>query len=131
LLGFVSVGVLSSFFGFSYGRLLQDKLLSVLLSLFGIGFAFTAIPVDFQIEDSGYSKAHVVAICLGLAFWLFGLSRMGSNRKLNKEVRTRANISAVLLIVSIVGAAIELWSIPITHRLVFGVVFGWTLLTSI
>jgi hypothetical membrane protein len=131
LFGFVSVGILTSVFGFAYGRLQKDKLLSILLSLFGIGFAFTAVPVDFQVESSGYSKAHIVAICLGLAFWLFGLSRMGYNKKLNKKVRIRANIAAVLLTISIIGAAIELWSMPVTHRFVFGVVFGWILLTSI
>lgn len=48
LIGFVAVGVLLSIFGFLYGYLLNDKLLSFLLSLFGLGFAFTAIPIDLD-----------------------------------------------------------------------------------
>ncbi len=131
LLGFVAVGILLFAFGFAYGNLLNDKLLAVLLALFGLGFAFTAIPADMELANAPVSKAHTVAICLGLAFWLFGLSRLGYNPHLKKKVRTRANITAVLLVLAIVGFVIGLWSMPMTHRLVFGIVFGWTGLTSI
>ena len=131
LFGFVTVGSLLFIFGWAYGRLLQDKLLSILLSLFGLGFAFTAIPVDMQMSDSPFSTAHVVAICLGLAFWMFGLSRLGYNRQLKKSIRNRANVAAVLLALSMIGFVLDLWTMPFTHRLVFGIVFGWTALTSI
>ncbi|MEM9920650.1 MAG: DUF998 domain-containing protein [Bacteroidota bacterium] len=131
LIGFVVVGILLFIFGLSYGRLLKDRLLSVLLSLFGLGFAFTAMPVDFQIPDSPVSAAHTVAICLGLAFWLFGLSRLGYNQKLKKKIRNRANFTATVLALSMMGFVFGIWSMPITHRLVFGIVFGWTALTSI
>jgi hypothetical protein len=30
-----------------------------------------------------------------------------------------------------VGQAVQLWSMPLTHRLVFFVVFGWVAITSI
>ncbi|RDK83538.1 DUF998 domain-containing protein [Marinirhabdus gelatinilytica] len=131
LIGFVAVGILLFIFGLAYGSLINDKLLSILLSLFGLGFAFTAIPIDMEFSDTPFSKAHIVAICLGLAFWLFGLSRLGYNRKLKRKVRNRANLTAVILVLSMIGFVFGVWSMPITHRLVFGIVFGWTAITSI
>lgn len=131
LVGFVSVGVLLFIFGLTYGKLLNDQLLSILLSLFGLGFAFTAIPIDLQLSDTVVSKAHIIAICLGLACWMFGLSRLGYNPKLERKIRTRANLTAVILVISMVGFVVGLLSMPVTHRLVFGIVFGWTALTSI
>jgi hypothetical membrane protein len=131
LFGFITVGLLLFVFGLTYGNLLNDKLLSILLSLFGLGFAFTAIPMDMQLSRTPVSKAHIVAICLGLAFWLFGLSRLGYNQQLKRKIRIRANLTAVILVLSMMGFVFGLWSMPITHRLVFGIVFGWTALTSI
>ncbi|MCG6186300.1 DUF998 domain-containing protein [Maribellus maritimus] len=131
LFGFITVGILLFVFGLTYGNLLNDKLLSVLLSLFGLGFAFTAIPIDMQLSRTPVSKAHIVAICLGLAFWLFGLSRLGYNKKLKRKVRIRANLTAVILVLSMMGFVFGLWSMPITHRLVFGIVFSWTAWTSV
>ena len=131
ILGFILVGLLLFLFGLGYGFILKDKLLAVLLSLFGVGFALTAIPTDLELERDVASKAHIVAICLGLAFWLFGLSRMGSNKALPRKVRHRANIAAGLLALAMVGAAIDLYSMPFAHRIVFAIVFGWTALNSI
>ena len=131
LIGFVLVGLLLVVFGFSFGFLLKDKLLAILLSLFGLGFVLTAIPMDMEFNRTPVSKAHIVSICLGLAAWLFGLARMGANKSLPKKVQVGANIAATLLTLSMIGFAIELWSMPITHRLVFTVVFGWTAFTSI
>lgn len=131
LFGFITVGIFLFVFGLAYGRLLHDKLLSILLSLFGLGFAFTAIPIDMELASTPVSKAHIVAICLGLACWLFGLSRLGYNKQLQKRIRNRANIAAVILVLSMMGFVFGLWSMPITHRLVFVVVFGWTAVTSI
>ncbi len=131
LIGFVAVGILLFIFGLLYGKLLNDKLLSILLSLFGLGFAFTAIPIDMEFSRTSVSKAHIVAICLGLAFWLFGLSRLGYNQKLKRKIRNRANLTAVILVLSMIGFVFGIWSMPITHRLVFTIVFGWTAITSI
>jgi hypothetical protein len=131
LIGFVTVGILLFVFGLTYGRLMKDKLLSTLLSLFGLGFAFTAIPIDMKFSDTPVSKAHIVAICLGLAFWMFGLSRLGYNQRLEKKIRIRANLTAMVLVISMIGFVLGLWTMPITHRLLFGIVFGWTALTSI
>jgi hypothetical membrane protein len=131
LFGFVAVGILLFAFGLAYGKLLNDRLLSILLSLFGLGFAFTSIPIDMQLSNAPVSKAHVVAICLGLAFWLFGLSRLGYNQQLPRKIRNRANITALMLVASMIGFVIGFWSMPVTHRLVFGIVFGWTVITSI
>lgn len=131
LFGFITVGILLFVFGLTYGFLLNDRLLSILLSLFGLGFAFTAIPIDMELSRTPVSKAHIVAICLGLTFWLFGLSRLGYNIQLQRKVRVRANLTAVILVLSMLGFVFGLWSMPITHRLVFGIVFGWTAVTSI
>mgnify|MGYP001942353001 CR=1 FL=1 len=131
LIGFVAVGLLLFIFGWSYGRLKNDRFLSILLSLFGLGFAFTAIPVDLEMENAPVSKAHIVAICLGLAFWMFGLSRMGYNPKLPQRIRHRSNFTAAILMLAMMGFVLGFWSMPITHRLVFGIVFGWTLYTSL
>ncbi len=131
LIGFALVGFLLFGFGLTYGLLLKDKLLAILLSLFGIGFALTSIPMDMQQSTSPVSKAHIVVICLGLAFWLFGLSRMGYNQRLDKKIRNRANMTSILLVTAMVGFVLGLWSMPTTHRLVFGVVFGWTTITSL
>ena len=109
LIGFVVVGILLFIFGFSYGNLLNDKLLSILLSLFGLGFAFTAIPIDMEFSRTSVSKAHIIAICLGLAFWLFGLSRLGYNQKLKRKIRNRANLTAVYS--SIVNDGFCIWNL--------------------
>ena len=130
LFGFITVGILLFVFGVTYGNLLNDKLLSVLLSLFGLGFAFTAIPIDMELSRTPMSKAHIVSICLGLAFWLLGLSRLGYNRQLRKGIRNRANFTATVLVLIMIGFVLGLWSMPITHRLIFGIVFGWTAITS-
>ncbi|GAA0877923.1 hypothetical protein GCM10009119_08910 [Algoriphagus jejuensis] len=129
LIGFVVVGILLFGFGLCYGLLLRDRLLAVLLSFFGLGFAFIASPVDFS--DSEVSKVHVLAVCLGLACWLLGLSRMGYNPQLSQKIRNRANVTAVLLLAAITGHVLGGWAMPMTHRLVFGIVFGWTAITSL
>jgi len=82
LVGFVLVGLILSGFGILYGKILDDSLVGILLSLFGLGFALTSIPIDMSESNAPVSKAHVAAICLGLASWLFGLARMGYNRSL-------------------------------------------------
>lgn len=129
VIGFALVGILLFAFGLSYGLLLGDRPLAIFLSLFGLGFAFVASPMDFA--DAEVSKAHILAVCLGLACWMFGLSRMGSNRTLAQKVRTRANITACLILVSMLGFVFGAWSMPLAHRLVFGIGFGWTAITSL
>lgn len=129
-IGFILVGLFLFAFGLGYGKLLNDQLLSLLLSLFGLGFACTAIPIDMEFSRTSVSKAHIIAICLGLAFWLFGLARLGYNQKLKPRIRKRANWTAAILVLSMMGFVFGLWSMPITHRLVFMVVFGWTAITS-
>ncbi|WP_051554601.1 DUF998 domain-containing protein [Maribacter antarcticus] len=130
LFGFITVGILLFVFGVTYGNLLNDKLLSILLSLSGLGFAFIAIPIDMELSRTPMSKAHIVSTCLGLAFWLLGLSRLAYNRQLREGIRKRANFTTTVLILSIIVSALELWSTPITHRLIFGIVFGWYAITS-
>lgn len=131
IFGFLFVGIILIGFGIAYGRHLKDKLTGLLLAVFGIGFAFTAIPFDLTDTYSAVSKAHTAAITLGLASWLFGLARISYKVTLGKTVRLRANITAVLLVLSMIGGAIEFWPMPMTQRLVFTIVFGWTAITSV
>lgn len=131
LIGFVLVGIFLIGFGFLYGKTIHDTLTGILLSLFGLGFALTAIPIDFDLSESPVSKAHIVAICLALAAWLFGLARMGALQSLSKGVKRRANIAAILLVSAMLGFVLGFWSMPLTHRMVFGIVFGWTGITAL
>jgi Protein of unknown function (DUF998) len=131
VIGFVAVGALLAGFGWTFGRILRDRLLSVLLALFGVGFGSAGVPIDLTDGGSALSKAHVVAISLGLAAWLCGLARMAHLHSLGKPVHYSANTAAVLVALPIVGQGAQLWSMPVTHRLVFVVVFGWLAVTSI
>lgn len=130
-IGFGLVGLILFGFGIFYGKVLNDKFAGLLLALFGVGFSFTAFPIDLEDSNTAVSKAHIVAICLALAFWLFGLARISYNTLIKKGIRSRADITAILIVVSMIGFTLGLWSMPITHRLVFIVVFGWTAITSI
>ncbi|MFK7906927.1 MAG: DUF998 domain-containing protein [Chitinophagales bacterium] len=76
LIGFGLVGIILFGFGIFYGKFLKDKLAGLLLAFFGIGFSFTALPIDMVDSNTSISKAHIVSICLALAFWLFGLARI-------------------------------------------------------
>ncbi|OEK01047.1 hypothetical protein BFP97_05785 [Roseivirga sp. 4D4] len=131
IIGFVMVGILLIGFGISFGKVLNDRLTGLLLALFGLGFTLTSVPIDLGETDTTFSKAHVVAICLALAFWLFGLARISGKASISKNTKLRANVAAIILVLSMIGGAINLFSMPITHRLVFGVVFGWTFVTSL
>jgi hypothetical membrane protein len=131
VIGFVMVGVLLAGFGLAYGSILQSRLVGVLLALFGIGFGAAGVPIELGDGSSPLTKAHVVAICLGLAAWLFGLARMAYLPSLGRFTHSSANIAAILLVLPILGQGAQLWSMPVTHRLVFLVVFGWVAITSI
>jgi hypothetical membrane protein len=130
LFGFLLVGIILIGFGLTYGNFIKDKLVGILLAFFGLGFAFTSIPFEIGFSNSSISKAHTAAITLGLASWLFGLARISYNKSLDRSTRFRANIAAILLVSSMTGFVIGFWSMPITHRLVFGVVFVWTVFTA-
>jgi hypothetical membrane protein len=131
LTGFLWVGIVLIGFGIAYGKIVKDRLAGLLLGLFGLGFAFTSLPIDVGDPNAPVSKAHVVAICLALAAWLLGLARMSYNPSLDKAIRLRANIAAVLLVSSMFAFVFGVISMPVAHRLVFSVVFGWTAFTSV
>ncbi len=131
LIGFATVGLLLAVFGWGYGHILQDKITAYLLAAFGIGFAATSLPIDFANEAAPLSKAHIVVICLGVASWLFALARIGMLKNIEPVIRTVANMTGTLFILPVIGEAAALWPSPITHRLVFLVVFGWVAFSSI
>lgn len=115
VIGFVVVGALLAGFGLTYGRILQDRFVGVLLALYGVGFGATGVPIDLKDASAPLSKAHVVAICLGLAAWMLGLARMAYLPSLGKSVRSSASIAAALLALPLVGQGAQLWSMPVTH----------------
>lgn len=131
VIGFGLGGLAFAGFGLGYGLLLKDKLAGGLLALFGIGFACTAVPMDFTEADQVFSKVHIVSINLALAFWLFGLARISFNPQFHQQIRTRANVAAILLVVGMIIGFMQIWPEAVSHKLVFMVVFGWTLLSAI
>ena len=130
LIGFLSVGILLAAFGITYGLHIQDRLAGALLALFGVGFAITAIPIELQDGRATVTVAHTVAICLGLACWMFALARMNQLQHLSRFQKQMANWAAILVVLPVFGQVLELWPMPLTHRLVFAVVFIWTALIS-
>jgi len=131
LIGFGLVGVLQIGFGALYGRVLNDKLSSVLLVFFGVGLVFTAFPSGVGDSNKAFLKVHVIAICLALASWLLALSRLSYNSSNDAAVRRRANIASVLIVLSISGFSFQIWSMATAHRLVFATVLGWTAVSSL
>lgn len=89
LFGFLLVGIILIRFGMTYRKFIKDRLIRILLSLFGLGFAFTAIPTNMEYSDAPLSKAQVVVITLGLASWLFGLARISYNQ-LDNQFESRS-----------------------------------------
>jgi hypothetical membrane protein len=130
LVGFLAVGAILAAFGWAYGRTIQDRTVRVLFTLFGVGFAATGVPIDMADSAVPMSKAHVVAICVALAAWLLGLACLAGSSTLAKTERLTANVAAIVLIASVAGHALGFWAMPLTQRLVFGVVFGWVTMTS-
>ena len=131
LLGFGLVGLALAGFGIGYGLMLKERLVGVLLALFGLGFAFTAIPMDFTEADQIFSKVHMVSINLALAFWLFGLARIAYHPQFSQRLRTRANVAAILLVIGMIIGSIGIWPEAVAHKLVFLVVFGWTVVSAV
>lgn len=131
LVGFLGVGIALTVFGRCYGRLLGDRWVSLLLAAFGVGFAVAALPIESTDSQTPLTKAHIVAICLSLAGWSLGLARIAGNRSLDHLTLRRANLAAVLMVAAMLGGAVGVWSMPVAHRLLFAVVFGWVAVTSI
>ena len=99
-------------------------------ALFGLSFALYAIPVELNDSSSSYSKIHLIAACIGLICWLFGLVRIASKKRVRIFIKIRANITAVLLLIALSTDLFKIWPMSITARLVYGVVFGWIILSS-
>lgn len=64
LIAFVIVGILLCAFGLTYRILLKDRFLCVLLSLFGLGFAFTVLLIDLEFSKTSVSKVHILDVRL-------------------------------------------------------------------
>lgn len=131
LTGFGLVGICLALFGWMYGRVIEDHLTGTLLAVFGIAFATAAIPVDFENTASGVSKAHIAAVCIGVAAWMLGLARFASSVSPDRFSKGLANTVSLLLVLSAIGHAGGFWSMSILHRLVLGIVFLWTFASSI
>ncbi|TWT79754.1 hypothetical protein CA13_11610 [Planctomycetes bacterium CA13] len=130
-IGFLTVGVTLAAFGYAFGRMITDTTTGLWLALSGIGFALAAIPTDLVNAEASLSKAHFVSICLALAGWCFGLARVSGLSSLNRFVKRKAEIASVLVVIPMIGYGTGLITMPTTHRLVLGVVFGWVTFTSL
>ena len=131
LIGFLSVGILFASFGWAFGLLIQDRWVGLALALFGVGFAATAVPVDLDQSESALSKMHIVAICMGMAAWFFGLARMAQLSRLGKLIHRTANVAALFAVLPVAAHMTGMISAPVAHRFVFLVVFAWTVMMSV
>lgn len=71
LIGFGLVGLILIGFGINYGKVLNDKLAGYLLTLFGVGFTLTSVPIDMINSSTPISKVHIVRLKLRRSFIWF------------------------------------------------------------
>ncbi|WP_051315945.1 DUF998 domain-containing protein [Algoriphagus vanfongensis] len=131
LLGFFLVGILLAVFGYCYGATIQNRLVGFLLGGFGLGFSLISIPISMNNPEALVSKFHILAVCLGLACWMFGLAKISAISGISPQTKILSNLAAGAIVISIFGFVFGFYSMTVTHRLVFSVVFFWTFLTSL
>ena len=131
LIGFGVVGISLAVFGWLFGICKKDRFLGTFLAVAGIGFAMAAIPTDLDDANSALSKVHFVSVCVSLAGWCFGLSRLTS--RVNEDSFSKSSSYAAVAIVALplVGVGAGLMTEPIAHRLILAVVFAWVIAVSV
>lgn len=131
LIGFVAVGLLLAAFGRGLGREIATPSASGLLILFGLAFAFTAIPADMSDLGSPGSTAHIVASQAVLLFWALALVRLLFVRRAGPALRWIAAVALALAVGAIIVRGLEALQPGLSQRLSFAVVFGWVAATSL
>tara|TARA_R110002051_G_scaffold4294_1_gene22993 strand:+ start:1251 stop:1847 length:597 start_codon:yes stop_codon:yes gene_type:complete len=125
LIGFLGTGLLLTGFGIGVGRATGSRAVGLLLALFGLAFAATAVPADMNDFNSPGSVAHIVASQLTLLFWLPALIRLLFVRQAGTSLRVMAAIGLILMVGSIVVRGMDLLPAGATQRLSFAVIFVW------
>ena len=131
LFGFVIVGILIAVFGWGYGVILNDKIVSSCLLITGIGFSIGGVPFNFSDISATYSVVHFVSISLSLAGWFLALARMAALSSIENKFKKRANRLIVLVLIPIIGLVTNIIPEPIAHRLIIIVIFSWIVITSV
>lgn len=131
LLGFVGIGLALTVFGWRLGEAVHSRVAGVLLVLFGLSFAATAIPADMNDLSSPGSTAHVVASQAVLLFWALGVGRLAFLKSAGGGLRIVSGVAIVLAVASIVVRGAEILPGGLTQRLSFAVVFGWVLVSGL
>ncbi|MEO1523973.1 MAG: DUF998 domain-containing protein [Planctomycetota bacterium] len=130
LFGFAVPGFSLAVFGWFRGVLSDDRLLGGCLVVAGLGFAAGAIPADLTDNETPFSKAHFVAICVSLAGWFFGLARLTRSTFVDETLRRAAQIVTALTFVPLLALGVDSELGPVAHRVLLVVIFGWVALVS-
>lgn len=126
LVGFVGVGILLAGFGITYGLAISDRLLAVLLGLFGLAYASISFPVQLHEPEALSTRMHIAIVCLAMALWCLSLARMNAKGVFaNAIARNTSVTSIVLVILSVTGLGAEILSTAHFQRLFFGGIFLW------
>ena len=131
LIGFLGTGLLLTGFGIGVGRAAGSRAVSLLLALFGLAFAATAVPADMSNFQSPGSVAHIIASQLTLLFWAPALIWLVFVRRAGAGLRLPAAIALVLAVGSIVVRGMDILPPGTTQRLSFAVIFIWVLVTGV
>ena len=130
IFGFGAVGGLMASFGWLFGLCKNDRVFGSCLTVAGMGFAFAAIPTDFADEQSPFSRAHFVSICLSLAGYCLGLARLtGSQSPAHERIVAQWVIALAILPVFCVSGGVS--AEPVAHRMILIIVFAWIVLKSL
>ena len=129
--GFATVGICLGIFGWTFGSVMNDRLLGTCLAVAGVGFAMAAIPTDFDNTQSPLSKAHYVSLCLSLAGWCLGLARLMNTSPQNSNHHRYASYAVGMALLPIAGTSTQLSGEPLAQRIVLAIVFTWIVLTSL
>lgn len=125
LIGFLGTGLLLTAFGIGVGRAAGSRAVSLLLALFGLAYAATAVPADMSDFHSPGSVAHIIASQLTLLFWAPALIWLVFMRRAGAGLRIAAAIALVLAVGSIVVRGMDILPPGTTQRLSFAVIFVW------
>ena len=122
-IGFVGASLAT--IGWLLGACRPDRVLGFCLVLSGVGFALAAIPTDLNDADSTLSKIHFVSVCMSLAGWCMGLSRLTSHANKDSFSKSAAYVAVTSVAFPLMGLAADLIAEPIAHRMILAVIFAW------
>lgn len=129
--GFGVTGLLLAVFGISFGVSIGDRLVAVLLGLFGVAFTAIAAPAILDQPDTLATRIHIAIVCLCMGVWCISLARTVGRRDLSGPVRIVSYAAIVPVMLAVFGAAFDAVSPAVFQRLFFGGIFAWVLGVSL